>query len=263
MLTSSWLLSFLLGFTFFSAAENRNFPQAFAQGVVALQKEEPTEARKAFLEALSADPQNAAARLNLGIAYAKEGDFGRAMAHFRIVLEQDPWSRAAREGLRFSHSKLAVKEIPHQIELMETLRRGILSYFGLRFCLALGALLTLGAGWMLLRWLGDSRRARRAQEAPPSLPISTTIMILMWVSALALIAAKWTTMKDPRATIVDTPVDVLSAPDEGTKLSEFHPGFEVIVRRERNDWLQVSYPGGPTGWIPARHAIRHSTVVPK
>jgi hypothetical protein len=240
------------------ASDETAFAEAFSRGLRALEEAKPAEAQKSFLEALEKEPGNTAAATNLALSYARAQDFGRALAYFRRVLALEPGLREAREGLEFSQSKLLVKELPHRIELSETLHQQLFSRVRLSTLLAMTALLLLTSGWLGLRWLGDRRRARRAEEAPPAPGFKMVSATLLTLFFAGLSVGKGLDQSDRRATVIEGPVDVLSAPgQEGVKIAEFHPGFEVLVRRNDGEWAQVTYPGGPTGWIPLRHVIAH------
>lgn len=240
------------------ASEKPDFATSFSQGLQALKESRPVDAQKAFHEATQQEPGNTAAVVNLALSYAQAQDFGRAIAYFRRALVLEPNSSEARQGLEFSQTKLIVKEIPHRIEFSETLHEQVLSRLPFNTLMAMSALFILASGWLLFRWLGDRRRARRAEEAPPSVSFRLLLLLILAVSSNLLIVAKVIDSLDRRATVVDGPVDILSAPGaDGVKVSEFHPGFEIILRRTQDDWAQVTYPGGPTGWIPSRHLIEH------
>ena len=98
----------------------------------------------------------------------------------------------------------------------------------------------------------------------PPFPSVAVIAGVLFVSGAALSASKAYDQSVIRGTIISKQVPVLSSPDSSaTQLFDLYEGLEVIVRQfsseksadaenngAKKDWVQVSYPGGSTGWIP-------------
>jgi len=60
--------------------------------------------------------------------------------------------------------------------------------------------------------------------------------------------------------IVVKKTPALSAPAENAPtLFELHEGFEVVILELKDDWIQVNYPGGLTGWVPKTAVLPSAT----
>lgn len=258
LMVMKWLFVFSMFLAIpLSWAQNPSFEEHFQSGLKAYQTKAYEEAEEHFRKGLRADQRNTAAMINLGLTYSQLSKPGHAIAWFRRALAVDPSSSEAKMGLDYSLSKLEIKEIPHRIEMFETIRSRILQHFSLTHFLGIGLVLLLAAGWSLLNWLGARRRALKgADESPPSFSFMTGLLILLFILNLAGTVMKMIDLSEPRGTIVAVKVDALSAPGaDGVALFELHQGFEVLIGDVRDGWVQVTYPGGLTGWIPQADMI--------
>jgi hypothetical protein len=118
------------------------------------------------------------------------------------------------------------------------------------------AITFLATGWLSLNWLRDWRKARLEEVSSPSIPASLVLCLILFILLTPLSALKILDHSIPRGTILDAKVPVRSAPlENAVVLFELHPGFEVIIREIQQDWVQVTYPGGMTGWIAKNHVM--------
>lgn len=249
-LTLSWICGAA------AQAPAQNFDQLFRDGLNAYQTKAYDNALDLFGQALAIEPGNTAAMTDYALAAFQLGKKGLAIAWFRRALALEPDLAEARAGLKFSLAKIDVKEIPHRIEAYETLRSDVLMVAPTRVFLAVTALLLLVAGWLFLSWLGARKRALQAQDVTPSFPLSAAICCFLALAGLALSGLKLYDNTLPRGTVLAKAVDALSAPAEtGVPLFQLHEGFEVLIQDVKDDWVQITYPGGLTGWIPKKELI--------
>lgn len=244
---------------FFASAQTPpggNFESLFRDGLAAYQTKAYDKAQDAFGQALAIEPGNTAAMANYALSAFQQGQKGLAIAYFRKALALEPDLSAAKDGLRFALKSLDVKEIPHRIEAYETLRSEILTRAPARVFLALTALFLLAAGWLALGWAGARRRALRSEDVAPPFPMSAAGCLILAIAGLFLTSVKLYDATLPRGTILGKTVAALSAPAEtGVRLFDLHEGFEVLIQDVQKAWVQVTYPGGLTGWIPKKELV--------
>jgi uncharacterized protein YgiM (DUF1202 family) len=114
----------------------------------------------------------------------------------------------------------------------------------------LTALLLFTSGVIWMRFLGRRRKASELEVAPPNTPFIGLLLLFGFMLSVIFTALKAYDLSVPRATIVADKVSAQTAPGDGQSvLFDLYAGFEVIVRSAANDWIQVSYPGGLTGWV--------------
>lgn len=235
------------------------FEILFKTGLESYQKKDYAQAKASFASALDAQPGNVAAAVNLALSYCQLGQAGPCLAYFRKALWWDPQSPDARQGFDYAWSKLEVKEIPHRLETYEVLRDRVLNRFHLDQFLAVTAACFFAAGWVTLSAVGRRRRALEDEMAPPAWPVSSPFLLTLTVLMIALSVMKIYDTSLPRGTILEEKVGVLSAPEAtGVPLFDLYAGFEVILKNRQGDWIQVTYPGALSGWIPKSSVLRTS-----
>lgn len=189
---------------------------------------------------------DAALFYNLGNACFKSGRLGSAILNYERALRLAPGDEDARANLAFANELIA--DAPERPELPAYLAWAVAIYRALSAD-ACAALLTLsflvaGAGstaLMLDRW--------------PRWRV-TFLYVLAGMAFLALasgafLAAKLSAASGREEVIVLAPrSEVRSGPGEANpQLAEIHEGLKLVVRGEREDWLQVTLPNGLTGWV--------------
>jgi tetratricopeptide (TPR) repeat protein len=236
-----------------SVSSMANFQSSFQAGVKNYQEKKFDQAQVDFQQALEADPQNISALTNLALAQFQKGQKALAIALLRKATNLDPEFSTARVALNFILPQLEVKEIPHEILLSETLHRSLFSQFSIFAFSVVAALFVFAALWSLLQYLGGRRRALQQDQPMPAFSVLTLLFLVGAVVTFVLLGLKIVDQRATRATVIsEQKIDVLSLPDEkAPSLFELYPGLEVFVNQQQKDWSQVTYPGGPTGWIPA------------
>lgn len=239
-------------FSLFGRAESEPKSDPFAAGIQALQTKDPKMAMERFREALSQHPDDTAILTNLGIAAQEAGQKGWAIAYLREALTLGSSLRETRQALEFSLSQLQIKEIPHEIEAWEKLRENVLVGISLPGLLFMNALALLLCGLVWINYLKGRKIALENETVFPPLRIIHWAASLVLVVSVSLVICKILDLSEVRGTIVGERVQAFSAPSkEAPGLFEIYEGLEVLVQRSQDQWLQIRYPGGPTGWVPA------------
>lgn len=266
-----WLVLFLLsGFWLahppvsLAQSETPAAGPSFASALQALQTADYQKALDEFLILLQDKPKDPSLLTNGGIAAAQMGQLGLAASLLRDSAELNPDVIQTQQALAFVLDRLPVKEIPHNIESWEVFRTHVLTGIPLAALLLIGAPLILLVGLLFLRWIGDRRKALLHEETLPRLGWVHILAAVLLTFHLALVFAKLVDLGQPRGTILPEKTAARSAADpQAPALFELFAGFEVLVLRESGQgdqaWVQVRYPGGPTGWIEKK-AVRVSVV---
>ncbi|MBC7371905.1 MAG: tetratricopeptide repeat protein [Bdellovibrionaceae bacterium] len=230
--------------------EKLSFEENFGRGTKAYQEKKFPEAIAYFQKALDLHPDNATVLTNLGLSYFQNHQKGLAIAMLRRALYEDPTLSVAEAGLTFTVSQLEIKEIPHQIETYERLRSSVLNSATLAGFNLITALMLFSSGFIWLKFFGRRRKAFELEVAPPAAPLIGILLAIGFLVAFSFTLLKMYDLSVPRATIIADKVSAQTAPGDGqTGLFDLYAGFEVIVRNAASDWIQISYPGGLTGWV--------------
>lgn len=228
-----------------------NMTQAFQNALASFQKNDFKTARVWFRETLAKDPSQIVAWYDLGLTESKLGNAGLAMAFWRKALLLSPTFSQAKYALNYTRNKLERSDIPHDVETWETLHSDILVYASVIQFSFITAIIFFVAAWLVLMYVGARRRAILDEKPLPSFPIAAGLTSLAFIAFLILTICKAVDDSDLRATVVVKKVEARALPDTtSTSLFDLFEGLEVVVRQNRKDWVQVTYPGGATGWIP-------------
>jgi hypothetical protein len=223
---------------------------AFQNGIAAFQKNDFKSARQWFRETLTKDPTQIVAWYDLGLAEQHLGNTGLAIAFWRKALALSPTFSTAKHALTFTRAKLEHSDIPHDVETWESLRSVVLVYASSgQFALG-AALIFFISGWFGLMFIGRRRRAILDEKPLPAAPIGALLAAVLFVVFFGLTICKMIDDQDLRGTVIVKKVEAKALPElTSTSLFDLYEGLEVIVRQTRKDWIQVTYPGGATGWI--------------
>jgi hypothetical protein len=232
-------------------AQAQSAENLFTNGVLSHQKGDLAGAKRSFQESLKLDPDNAITIFNLALTEYQQGNAGLALALWRKALALHPSERSSGRAIEWAKAKLERPEIPHEVQYWESLRQSLLLPVSVEVYIAFSAALLLLSGWVILGFFGKRRRAMAAEIPMPHLSKMAILSGIAFILVASLTLAKLIDLQDLRGTIVAKKVEARSTPETtGTSLFELYEGLEVIVRQARNDWVQVSFPGGLTGWIP-------------
>ena len=236
--------------------QSSNPQTSFTAGIDAYQKKDWAKARRAFLESLQAQPENATALYNLGLTENSAGHTGVALGLWRKALVASPRFTPASSAIEFAQKKLDRPEIPHEVKTWESFRKVALAPYSIDTFLIATALFLISGGWILFGYLGARRSARLDEKPMPGVPYGPVILLILFIICACLSLCKGIDSQTIRGTILDKKIEALSSPDSSaTPLFDLYEGLEVIVRQANGDWTQVTYPGGATGWIPKRSVL--------
>ena len=183
---------------------------------------------------------------NLGTAYLKTGDLGRAVLNFRRAQNLLPRDDDVAANLRLARAmtldhieiggRETVASVARRIFEWSTLNEA--AYTALLLWILVSALAT---GAML-----SSRNLRRV------LFVLAAIAGVLCLLVVLSIGIRWLDdSRQPPAVIVANEVSLHSGPGHDY-LTEFslHAGADVRIIERREKWVRVAIPGGLQGWAP-------------
>jgi tetratricopeptide (TPR) repeat protein len=223
----------------------------FQAGIESYQKQDYSAAQTQFEAALQEHPTDASILTNLALTHYRLGHRGWALGYARKALHLEPGFSDAEQLIEAIAKEGKVRDLPHRIELWELLHQHVLSAATVPLFATLLLLLFVATAWAWLSFLGVRRRALASETALPGFPFLPALFTVLLIVSLLLMLAKIKDAADARGTIVVEKVSALTAPsDQSPSLFELLEGLEVVIRKSEGDWLQVTFPGAMTGWIP-------------
>ncbi len=186
---------------------------------------------------------------NLGNAYFKSNELGRAILNYERALQLDHKYSDAIYNLQLAEAKVIDNITQEQ------------PFFVKRWFQVLTAALTSNQ-WLYLSWglfiislagglffvFGTSKNLRKT-----SFSISLVLFILCVFSFSFSISRKNQLTNKKEAIVMPGIIPVKSSPDRnGTDLFELHEGTKVSVSNKLGDWCEIMIGDGRIGWIQTK-----------
>jgi tetratricopeptide (TPR) repeat protein len=173
---------------------------------------------------------------DLGNAYFRDSDFGRAILNYERALELDRNHPEADANLRIARDQT------HALELAAKPLEKYLNFVGAKSFAILAAILFWGTIILLIL------RRRKL--------VWMTIGFLLTASCgLAAYKLESGTRGQAVAVVVGDNVEArVATADSAKSVLALPPGSEVVILQERGDWSYAALPNNLRGWIPTKAA---------
>jgi tetratricopeptide (TPR) repeat protein len=205
------------------------------------------EAIAGYEAIIASGVRNSDVYYNLGNAYFKQGDTGRAILNYRRAQQLDPPDADIAANLALARAQTVDKlEVPPEgvliniVEIAEewlTLNQAALLALGLWFLMCVAFVVAI----FQPRW-------RRLSAGTMAI-----LAILLLIGLMSMANRLYKETQSPPAVIIAPQVDVTSGPGGGDQyLVEFelHAGAEVRLLESRIGWRRITLPGNLEGWVP-------------
>jgi tetratricopeptide (TPR) repeat protein len=217
-------------------AEFANATQEYAQGHF-------KEAIAGYETLVSADQWNANLFYDLGNAYFRTGDFGRAILNYERALALDRQHPEATANLQIARDE------SRALELQPTRLERYLQFASInQYSIA-----AVVAFWLGIFGIVALILARRRSAALLSLSILCLLICAVAVWAIHTLDNG----SKGRALAIVTGKDVqarLATADTANSILALPPGSEIKILSTRGDWMYAALPNDLRGWIQAKNA---------
>lgn len=197
-----------------------------------------------YLSLLEAGSEHPVIHYNLGNAYLRHGELGRAIAAYRRAARGLPRNRDVQANLDLARSRVSdAVEPPEPSPVLS-------AFFYWQRWLSPSELWAAVIALNALFWTLLAVRLYRRRAALLGWMAAGLLVPLLPLGASLAVAA--VTPRDV-AVVLPSEVEVRSgARPDATVLFRLHAGSEVSVVDRYEEWLRVSLPEGVQGWIPQR-----------
>ena len=252
-------LGALVAVTGVALAQSPSPTELMAEANAQYERGEYTDAAQQYEALIDSGYEDATLYYNLGNAYFKNGDLGRAVLNYLRAEELSPRDTDIRANLELARGR-AVDQVESGggsliASVSNVARRwGTVSEMGvLSLLLWVASALAIGT---LIVWRAVPRRAAIRNGA--ILASSATLVTL-----LLLLSMLYANPNDDSGVVVATTIDVVSGPGEQYE-TEFtlHGGAQVRLVDSRQGWVRIALPGDDfQGWAPSNavEAVRRSS----
>ena len=227
-------------------------PSGLAQADVEFAKANQEYAKGHFKEAISgyealiqAGQWSANVFYNLGNAYFRTGDFGRAILNYERALALQRHHPEATANLQIARDEA------HALEIQPSWLERYLQSASVNQYTVTAAVAFWIAAFCLTALIFKRRRSAAR----------VTLLLLMLLVSAGAIFATWQLERGSKggALAIVTGKDVqarLATADTANSVLALPPGSEVKILSTRGDWTYVALPNNLRGWIPAKNAER-------
>jgi len=182
---------------------------------------------------------------DLGNAYFRTGDFGRAILNYERALVLEPHHPEATANLQIARDEA------HALELQPGRLERYLEFASVNQYTVTAAVAFWIAAFCLAVLVFTRRRSRA----------TLTLLLVMLLISAGGIVATWQLERgsEGSALAVVTGKDVqarLATADTANSVLALPPGSEVKIVSTRGDWIYAALPNNLRGWIPAKNTER-------
>ncbi len=182
---------------------------------------------------------------DLGNAYFRTGDFGRAILNYERALALEPHHPEATANLQIARDEA------HALELQPGRLERYLQFASVNQYSITAAVSFWIAAFCLVALIFKRRRSRA----------TLTLLLVMLLISAGGIVATWQLERgsEGSALAVVTGKDVqarLATADTANSVLALPPGSEVKILSTRGDWTYAALPNNLRGWIPAKNTER-------
>jgi tetratricopeptide (TPR) repeat protein len=195
------------------------------------------EAASAYEQLVQSGKVSSALYFNLGNAFFKSGQAGRAVAAYRVAQRIAPRDPDVRANLQFARERIKGPVIS------TTFLQRALTALTLNEWAALAAIVL----WL---WLGLLVLIQFRPDLKPSVRNFIWIGGVVTIVAFGCLAAAWPLHSAETAIVVVKDAAIHNGPlEESPSDTTVHDGVEMSVLDTENDWLQVQVGSQRVGWV--------------
>jgi tetratricopeptide (TPR) repeat protein len=233
------LASFLTGF---SAARAQPVPQ-FAKANQEFAAGDFDAASRDYEELVRSGEDTPNVFYNLGNAYFRKKDFGRAILNYKRALALDPRHPEAQANLRVARDEArALELVPTKFERLLAVATAN------QYAIAAAIAFWISA-FGIFAVIFNSRRSMGV--------IACSILSLIVFAVTTFAAWKLERGKNGRNLAIVTAENAnarLATADTANRVLVLPAGSEIRILTERGDWIYVALPNDLRGWMPAKSA---------
>jgi tetratricopeptide (TPR) repeat protein len=178
---------------------------------------------------------------DLGNAYFRQGDFGRAILNYERALALDPHHPEAQTNLRLAREQARALELPQNWP--ERLLQSVTPNQ-----LAIAAAIAFWVAAFCITARVFSRRRR-----PITLGLAGLCSVVLALLVYTLVAIENGGKGRSLAIVTGAEINArLATADNTSTVLTLPAGSEIIVLRQRGDWTYAALPNNLRGWVPSK-----------
>lgn len=191
----------------------------------------------------SQQPRNAEVYYNLGNAYYRLNDIGKAILNYERALKIKPSHKQAADNLYLTQSRInnRIQEMP-KIFFVKWWNAMTSAGMANVFAFSAAILFLLLMGLHIAKRLNRIRFNIRVQVSFAVLVVCAALITLGIISAQRLVHNNY-------AVVMQEGAVLMPEPKYGKSQSLIPEGTKVEICDRKGDWLEITLPDGRTGWM--------------
>ena len=226
-----------------NAAKADHNQHVFEQANKLYQQEKYEQAITKYLEIINNGYESWQLYFNLGNAFYRTGQFGKAILYYERAYKLNPKNEDVGFNLRLANTKVVDNiKTPPLTEI----------FYNVKHFLSMGALIWLTIGFYLgliaIIIIKILLRRDRVQRLLKIVMIPVVVVLLIVASVFIMRVNEDTKVKC--AILMADKVDVLGEPSvNGTELFSLHEGAKFKIEEYSGEWAKIRLADGNVGWL--------------
>ncbi|MEW6380518.1 MAG: tetratricopeptide repeat protein [bacterium] len=221
----------------------------FKQATEYYGKQKYSEAIQCYLDLIRQGYQDPFIYYNLGNAYFKNGELGRAILYYEKASRLLPRDEDIQKNLAYAHS-LTVDKIESHPSALLSLGEKAINF------LTLNELTLMNTGiYLILVLLGILIIRKKEESVRKRLFHLLTLFLAIFILAAGVLFYRISQLKTAQfGVIISKAVEIKSGPEENlATLFSLHEGTTFSIHQQRGDWLQITIKNGLNGWVQSEY----------
>lgn len=220
-----------------------NYQDLWQKGNSYFQQKQYDSAAVYYNKLAEKKPDNAVIYYNLGNAYYRLNNIGKAILNYERALKNDPDFTKASDNLYLTQGRINNRIQPLQkiffVRWWQSMTAGNLSN---AYAIAAIIIFLLAIAYFILSRLGSINFSLPPQATMAMIVLCTLLIILSLASAQNAV-------NDDYAIVLDEGAPLMLKPESGSSKSLIPEGTKVEIEDTQSAWYEVKLPDGRTGWI--------------
>jgi tetratricopeptide (TPR) repeat protein len=227
-------------------ADKTDLRSTFDSANAAYSKADYKKAIALYEEILAYDKESSSLYFNLGNAYMKSNEIGKAILNYERAKKLTPQDEDINNNLTLANQKTEDKIEAAPKLFFAQWENGVTDIVSEKGW-SIVFIACIALGFLLITIYVISRHKSFRQFG---FFMGITLLIIS-IPVFFMAASKYeNTLNSNTAVILSPSVTVTGAPDEkGTKLFILHEGTKVIVTKTDDDWSEIRIVNGNVGWV--------------
>ncbi|MGB4053843.1 MAG: SH3 domain-containing protein [Dysgonamonadaceae bacterium] len=184
---------------------------------------------------------------NLGNAYFRDNQIGKAILNYNRALLLSPGDSDIRHNLRFANTRIEDKIIPSNRFFLADWFESVQNLFNSNTWGVIAIVLF----FLFLGCMGVFLFVRILWARKTAFYTGIVIFLLMIAANVFAFNQKNARIYRNSAVIMAPAVSIRTSPDSNSKeLFQLHEGATVKIRKIDGDWYEIEIANGSVGWIP-------------